>query len=198
MPAKRPPPADRLLSGLCLRCGLCCNGVLFADVCLVRGDDPADLATAGLNLVPRRAGRQRDPVDEGEALLLPWRFHQPCVALDAGNACRLYANRPARCRGFECALYLRVKGGSTSVPDAERIVAATLRKVGRLDRLLRACGETNDQRPLFARVRSVRRRFERQPPDRLPAAQYADLTLAAHKLRLALCRDFTEPPSPPG
>lgn len=202
--AIRSPLIERHLSRLCLHCGLCCNGVLFADVCLVSGDNPTGLANAGLDLVPWRSTRSHNPPlpwptlsATAEAVLLPWRFQQPCAVLGSDNACRLYSNRPARCRSFECALYLRVKGRSTSVAGAERIVAAALRKVGRLDRILRRLGETNDQRPLFARVRSTRHRFEHQLADRGQAAVYADLTLAAHALRLALGRDFTEPPSLP-
>ncbi len=192
----------RDLSRLCLRCGLCCNGVLFPVVCLVRDDDPVALTTAGLNLVPSpsargsQSSRLRTPA-AGDAVLLPWRFQQPCAALGADNACRLYAIRPARCRGFECAVFQRLKAGSISPASAERIIAATLRQVRRVDRILRRFGEVNDRRPLFARVQTVRRRLDRQVPDRRQAEEYADLTLAALELRVTLERDFAERPSRP-
>src|ERR1035441_3049702 len=46
---------------LCPKCGLCCNGVLFADVELRKGDDVQRLAELGLSL--EKKGRQRARID---------------------------------------------------------------------------------------------------------------------------------------
>ncbi len=187
-----------LVSRLCLGCGLCCNGVVFADVCLVDGDDPVALRAAGLAIESHRGARPESQRDRSERTvagtepgLLPWRFRQPCSALAGDNACGLYPNHPARCRAFECALFRRVRRNADFFPSARRRIAATQGRVDRVESLLHLLGEPNQRRALFTRVQSVRRRFERQPPDRERAARYADLTVAVHELRLALSRDFT-------
>ena len=77
---------------LCPNCGLCCNGVLFADVELRKGDDVQRLAELGLSL--EKTGRQQA-------------FAQPCACFD-GELCRIYTGRPKRCRTFECSLLKRV------------------------------------------------------------------------------------------
>ena len=59
-------PAD-FVSQLCPKCGLCCNGVLFADVELRKGDDAQRLAELGLSL--EKKGRQQA-------------FAQPCACFD--------------------------------------------------------------------------------------------------------------------
>jgi len=48
---------------ICLECGLCCNGVIFADVQLQPGDLPDRLRELGLKLLARakRPSRRRPP-----------------------------------------------------------------------------------------------------------------------------------------
>src|ERR1022692_2086903 len=73
---------------LCLECGLCCNGVIFARGQLQPADDVARLQTLGLTLVANRkaeTGKQK--------------FTQPCTAFD-GCRCKIYGDRPQYCRGF--------------------------------------------------------------------------------------------------
>jgi Fe-S-cluster containining protein len=66
---------DKLIDALCLQCGLCCNGVLFADV----RPEPGD-----------RSPLFRDGCS---------RVAQPCPAFHAATcACTIYAERPVRCR----------------------------------------------------------------------------------------------------
>ena len=83
------------VSQLCPNCGLCCNGVLFADVELRKGDDAGRLAELGLSLGMK-----------GSKLA----FAQPCTCFD-GKFCKIYADRPKRCRTFECGLLKRVQAG---------------------------------------------------------------------------------------
>ncbi|MBK9138483.1 MAG: YkgJ family cysteine cluster protein [Verrucomicrobia bacterium] len=190
-------PADLTrLSRLCLSCGLCCNGVLFAEVCLVRGDDPAVLRAAGLPIEPRRPPRTTpDPAaSEPPAQLLPWRLRQPCAALAPNRTCVVYQGRPARCRTFECALFQQVQADAARFASVRRRITATQRLVSRVNRLLVRLGESDVRKALFARIRTTRRRFERQIVEPETAAVYADLTLAAHQLRLALDRDFCARP----
>lgn len=88
------------LSELCRRCGLCCDGTLFARV-------PVEEAAAA-----RLRGRL--PVI-GDALA------QPCAAL-VGRACTVYDERPARCREFRCLLYAALADGEVDLAEAGAIV----------------------------------------------------------------------------
>ena len=49
--------STNFVSQLCPKCGLCCNGVLFADVELRKGDDAERLAELGLLL--EKKGRKQ-------------------------------------------------------------------------------------------------------------------------------------------
>src|SRR6266581_3782971 len=83
---------------LCLSCGLCCNGVIFADVKLQPSDDASRLRALGLRISTPHS-KFRTPT-----------FDQPCAAL-GGCRCRIYAERPRYCREFECVLFKSVKAG---------------------------------------------------------------------------------------
>src|ERR1041384_8180337 len=96
---------------LCLECGLCCNGVIFADVQLEPADDAARLQSLGLSLSRPRAGQgsatkagnpqsaictsAREARNQFEEPILrrAWeanpKFKQPCSAFD-GCRCRIY------------------------------------------------------------------------------------------------------------
>src|SRR5262249_32014463 len=93
---------------LCLTCGLCCNGVIFADVKIQPKDDADRLRTLGLPLTKPR-----------DSAFPKWR--QPCAALD-GCRCRIYAERPHYCREFECALLKAVNVGRVGAEAALRII----------------------------------------------------------------------------
>ena len=70
---------------LCVNCGLCCDSTLFADVELRAGDDPKQLKKLGLSLQKKGRGKLA--------------FAQPCACFD-GQLCRIYGERPRRCRMF--------------------------------------------------------------------------------------------------
>jgi len=111
--SKTPNSEVAITNELCNACGLCCNGVLFKDVQLQPGDDAAHLRSLGLPIreprrVPPRTGRSPHSHEVRKT-----RFPQPCAALCDGNRCRIYAERPARCREFECALFKSVAAGET-------------------------------------------------------------------------------------
>src|SRR5438132_2396309 len=52
---------------LCLECGLCCNGVIFADVRLQPGDDPKRLKALGLAVANSDPLRRRDSAARGRS-----------------------------------------------------------------------------------------------------------------------------------
>jgi hypothetical protein len=62
-----------LTDTLCTRCGLCCDGSLFADVELANGDEASALEVMGLEI---------EDADEDDSGLLV----QPCGALQGNDA----------------------------------------------------------------------------------------------------------------
>ena len=122
-------PTDAV-ARLCPNSGLCCNGVLFADVELRAGDNADQLKTLGLTL-----GKK------GRAKLA---FAQPCSCFD-GKLCGIYSDRPKRCRTFECGLLKRVEGRELEAPAALRTITQAKRQVEKVRGLLRQLGQ-NDER----------------------------------------------------
>jgi Fe-S-cluster containining protein len=165
---------DTVIDQLCLACGICCTGVLFDDVVLEPGA-VAELGALGLPLV-RRYGRTRLP--------------QPCPALQSDNRCRIYPQRPARCRQFECALLRSVRAGQLDVPAALRAIDQTRHQADRVRRLLRLLGDRQDAMALRVRFKRLQRQVERHPPDEEMAAAWAALSQAMHELNLQLRRQF--------
>jgi uncharacterized protein len=113
---------------LCPNCGLCCNGVLFADVELRAGDDAERLAELGLSLAKK-----------GSKLA----FAQPCACFD-GKRCTIYADRPKRCRTFECGLLKRVQDGELDADAALKTIAYTKHKAEKVRVLLRQLGQKDE------------------------------------------------------
>lgn len=104
--AQTPPPlADS--SALCVSCGLCCSGVLFAD---------AKATAAEIGRV-RRFGLETFRTETGAD-----RFRLPCHHL-SGGACTIYAERFSTCRNFKCALLKRLESGEVALADGQAAVA---------------------------------------------------------------------------
>jgi hypothetical protein len=117
------------VSQLCPHCGLCCNGVLFADVELRKSDDARRLAGLGLSL--EQKGRKQV-------------FTQPCACFD-GRFCGIYAERPVRCRTFECGLLKRVQAGELGANAALKTIARAKRQVEKVRGLLRKLGQRDER-----------------------------------------------------
>jgi len=164
-----PPDA---INRLCLACGLCCNGVLFRDVELQDGDDLEALQKLGLTIRPSRSA-SRTP-----------RFAQPCAALCSDNQCRIYAERPKRCRDFDCGVLKGVIQGELEVDEALRLIRRALRHANRIKSLLRQLGDSEERLPLARRFRQTRRRIELEPHSEEAADLFAELTLEVHHLNL--------------
>src|SRR6516162_5143801 len=93
---------------LCPNCGLCCDSTLFADVELRAGDDAGRLKKLGLALFQKTKTK--------------FAFVQPCACFD-GKFCKIYADRPKRCRLFECGLLKRVQSGELTATAALKKIA---------------------------------------------------------------------------
>ena len=165
-------------NSLCLECGLCCNGVIFADVQLQPRDNAAKLRALGLAFPPNR-----------QSAIANRKFQQPCTAFE-GCRCRIYSDRPTYCREFECLLLKSVKAGHTDIDEARRIIRSALRRVKKVKRLLRALGDTDETLALGKRFRRMKRKLESIHLDDETAEKFGDLTLAFHDLNVLLSEAF--------
>ncbi len=160
---------------LCLECGLCCNGVIFADVELQSSEVQSlkskvqSLASGGKN------GKVRLP--------------QPCAAFD-GCRCRIYAERPMYCRQFECLLLKNVQAGRIGRTEASRMVRNAKERAEKVRALLRELGDTDEAIALSLRFQRAAKRFEKAPLADGKAETYADLTLAVHDLNMLVREAF--------
>ena len=122
---------------LCTRCGLCCDGSLFADVELASGDEALALEGMGLEI--------EDADEDDGGLLL-----QPCGALK-GKRCSLYPHRPDCCRTFECRLLQGVKRGTVGFERAKEKIAEALRRIEHVKELVVQLGNRDKCLPLKER-----------------------------------------------
>ena len=162
------------VAALCTQCALCCNGVLFADVRLQPGDDAAQLAKLGVPLKKRGAIT---------------RFIQPCSCLE-GKLCGIYAERPRRCRTFECRLLQRTQAGEVTERAALKTIQATRRRAENVRRILRELGDTDETVPLSRRYqRMMRAPIDLAADERLGDLR-GELMMAVAELVGALEHDF--------
>lgn len=163
---------------LCLECGLCCNGVIFADGQLQPEDDASHLRSLGLKFAPNR-----------QSTIGNRKFLQPCACFDGRN-CNIYPDRPKYCREFECLLLKSLKAGHTDTAAALRVIRNARQRVEKVKRLLRDLGNTEEDLALSKRFRKVKRRLESSALDEDAAEKFGDLTLAVHDLNLLLGEAF--------
>ena len=126
-----------LTDTLCTRCGLCCDGSLFADVELANGDEASALEVMGLEI---------EDADEDDSGLLV----QPCGALQ-GKRCRIYPHRPDCCRTFACRLLQGVERGMVGVERANEKIAEALKRIEHVKELVVQLGTGAELLPLKER-----------------------------------------------
>jgi uncharacterized protein len=169
-----PSGSPNAVAALCPQCGLCCNGVLFGDVELRRGDAVEALAAAGLELFLK--GRKRA-------------FRQPCACF-ANGLCRVYVNRPQQCRAFECRQIQRVQAGEVTTAAALKKIRLARQHADEVLRLVRALGNTDEAEPLNHRYAAIMA----QPIDFAAGEELVELRgelmLAVARLVETLERDF--------
>ena len=107
------------LETLCLGCGLCCDGTLFARV-PVSASEGERLSRHSVDVQVRPDG----------SLALP----QRCAALN-GCACRVYEDRPERCRQYQCNLYSAVAEGEVSAEEAAEVIEGAKQRIAELARV---------------------------------------------------------------
>lgn len=159
------PPTDTL----CLQCGLCCNGVLFADVRPEPGDES-----------PLFAGRSR--------------VNQPCPAFNHGTcACAIYSERPVRCRRFECRQLLGVQAGEITTDAALKRIRKARQLAAKVETLLAELGHNETRLSLSRRFRRCQRAAEAGGLTANQLDTLAELQLAVHELTLLLSQHFYTP-----
>jgi uncharacterized protein len=175
MERRRSTRADAV-ANLCPKCGLCCNGVLFGDVELQGSDDTKQLLALGLNLERK-----------GKAM----RFSQPCSCFD-GALCKIYEQRPARCRSFECGLIRGLAAGKLTLESALKAIGEARKQVAGVQELLEKLGQRDQSLPLSRRCAKV----ISQPIDLTASEEEiefrGELLLAISKLTNTLQRHFLE------
>lgn len=125
-----------LTETLCTRCGLCCDGTLFADVELTGRAEAARVEIMGLEVE-----------DEGAGAGL---LSQPCAALK-GRRCGIYAHRPKCCRVFECRLLQDARRGAVTAGRAVEQIADARAQIRRVRELLARLGQRDSRLPLKER-----------------------------------------------
>lgn len=157
---------------LCLACGLCCDGTLFGHVRLGPGDDARKLKALDL---PVKVSRGRTPLTY---------FPQPCAALCADRTCRVYADRPAQCRTFECGVFKDAQAGRITFAVALRRVKQARGQADHIRGLLRQLGDTEEHRTLGDRFSRTQQRLESGNTDAAAGETFAELGLAMHQFSL--------------
>lgn len=137
-------PADSSASSaaarLCGTCGMCCDGVLFHAVELQPADSPRALASLGMKL------RRKKGVEF---------FLQPCSMHREENgqcSCKIYEDRPVRCRAFNCRQLQAVEAGTKSEAEALVMIKRAKAGVASVNGLISQIAETNPNRSLAHRV----------------------------------------------
>ena len=165
-------------NSLCLECGLCCNGVIFANGQLQPEDDGEHLRFLGLKFEPNR-----------QSQIVNRKFVQPCAALDCCR-CKIYSERPRYCRQFECLLLKSVKAGGTDMPEALRVIRTARQRVEKVKHLLRKLGNAEEEVALSKRFRKLTRRLEIGLLNNETVEKFGELTLAFHDLNVLLSEAF--------
>jgi hypothetical protein len=165
-------------NSLCRECGLCCNGVIFADVQLQPGDNARLLQSLGLKFA-----------SNPKSQIVNHKFAQPCTAF-ASCQCNIYSERPTYCREFDCLLLKSVKADQTESTDAIKIIRSALRRVKKVKQLLHQLGDADESVALSKRFRRIQRKLENAPLDKESAQTFGELTLAVHDLNVLLSEKF--------
>jgi Fe-S-cluster containining protein len=161
---------------LCQKCGLCCDSTLFADVELRAGDDAAQLRKHGLKL--EKKGLRKTA------------FAQPCACFDGVNCC-IYADRPRRCRTFECGLLKKVDDGEMTAATALNKIASAKVKAEHVRELLRLNGQRDEALALTHRYQAAMAapvNFTEESS----SENRGELMMAVNDLMQVLQRDFLE------
>jgi Fe-S-cluster containining protein len=157
---------------------MCCNGVMFDIVRLQPCDSPKGLAALGLK-VKRKRGQSH--------------FVQPCAA-HKESQCTIYAERPQRCRIFECRQLQRVAAGEIAETSALEKIGGALRLIAEINALLLRTGDTNARHALSKRCETA---MAEPSSDATALETRRQLISAKRELDALLDQDFRVAPLAP-
>lgn len=116
-------------------------------------------------------------------------FSQPCPHLE-GTRCSVYADRPGRCRQFECELLKSVRRGDQPVESAKKIIEETREAATLLTCQLNGLDGGQNTRPVAHRCDEVMD----HPTDKTDEwwQTYAEFNLQVRKVQALLKAHFYE------
>lgn len=158
---------------LCTKCGLCCDGTLFADVELAGQAEIARLVNLDMDV----------EVEDRKTALLP----QPCTALH-GTRCGVYAHRPKCCRTFECRLLQDAQRGAVTVERALEQIEDARGRVRAVHAMLRRLGNRDVALPI--RERCAESLAAEGKTSSRTTAERAKLEAAMRALEIAIGKTF--------
>jgi Fe-S-cluster containining protein len=174
------PDNSTIIERLCLNCGLCCDGTIFADVRLRNEAEAARLKRGGLR--PKRARSQSGPA--------AFRIPQPCAALGADCRCAVYEDRPGHCARFECLLFQEVAQGAIQLASAQRVVRKARHLRDQARELMDTLTDAGEDQSLRERFLLIAEMLEDYEPDEETLAAFSDLTMAWQDLSCLLSERF--------
>ena len=153
--------------GICVSCGMCCDGTLFSRV-LVQDDDVSSYHALGVMEIEDRTV-----------------FPQPCCALD-GARWTIYASRPSSCRSFSCNLLQAHERGEVSRSTAlQRIQQAHVLR----DQVVR----TLENHPSYDRAQSLRINARKVLDSEAAQVEHAQTAIRYAALKVVLHKHFLAP-----
>jgi Fe-S-cluster containining protein len=162
-----------LTDTLCTKCGLCCDGTLFADVELVGQAELARLEIMGMDV-------------ENEARNVGL-LSQPCAAL-RGTRCGIYAHRPKCCRVFQCDLLQSAERGDVTVERALEQIVDAREQIRQVRALLDRLGNRDESLPIKERCAETLAAEGGQTPETIK--DRANLEAAMAKLETTIWNTF--------
>ena len=163
-------PSD---GSLCLECGLCCDGTVFAAM-TIQADERDYVESLGLTTTP-----------DGDRFLSP----QPCPAFQ-GGCCSLYTiGRPLACGWYSCQLLYARRNDTLSHDDCLAVIAEVRGVAGEVEAAMGLDVGT------FSRAR-ITDYVEEHAPDEHPAEQRNFLLAFTRLARLGT--DYFGYPIEPG
>jgi Fe-S-cluster containining protein len=176
-PSNKGTMKPNLTNVLCTRCGLCCDGSLFADAELAARETTA-LEVLGLEV---------EDAGQGEPALLS----QPCAAFKR-KRCSIYPHRPNCCQTFECRLLKQVESGAISVDRAKKTIANTLKEIGRIKVLIAQLGQRDERLPLKERFSEALTLSSNITDDPQINRKRADMKVAITRIQSLLQETFLD------
>ena len=128
-------PVERPTQPLCVGCGMCCDGTLYARARVSPGEEPR-IAAAGLELI-----------EEPDKTF----FRLPCQYFGCGQ-CTIYEDRFDICRSFTCALYRREAANELTPESARSIVDKALELRGKVTSVFPEARVYGNRQALRARL----------------------------------------------